>query len=213
MRTINRFVLFAIYALHQFTGTGRPNVFAGRKVLRAARSWWRHAKQEGCALAEQFRDWLADGLIRLAERLVPLPQAVPVLAFESATPYGCLPEPERVPAPSFNPVPSSVWDEVENAQEVKTLTAEEGLKKMDEIMAARPAKKARKARAAAHTVAKPKAKRTPTARPAAKKDPLREAKYEEVRFQMACGKSQKAACKEVGVPESSFRTWAKKNVK
>jgi hypothetical protein len=127
---------------------------------------------------------------------------------ESATPYGWgsvdLPEVERVPAPSFDPVPAAVWDEVENAQEVKTVSVEEGLARMDAIMA-ESKKKVRKTKTAAHT-----AKRATAARPSAKKDPIREVKYEEVRFHMACGKSQKAACKEVGVAESSFRTWNKK---
>jgi hypothetical protein len=107
-------------------------------------------------------------------------------------------------------VPQAVWDEVENAQEVKTVTAEEGLAVMDAQLAQGGKKKGRKAKAAAHTAATPRAKRTPTARPAAKTDPVREARYREVAFHVSCGDAVKAACKKVGVPESSYRTWAKK---
>jgi hypothetical protein len=221
MRSINRISLFVLFALQNVFGTGRPSLFAGRKTIRTVRAWWRHVKQGAAIRIEATRDWLADGLIRLADRLVPLPQAVPVLALETATPYGWgsvdLPEVERTPAPSFDPVPQALWDEVENAQDVQTVSVEEGLARMDAIMAdvvtveeydrmvTEGKKKTRKARAAAHTSA-PKAK----ARPSTKNDPIRNAKYEEVRFHMTCGDSQKTACKKVGVPESSYRSWTKK---
>jgi hypothetical protein len=210
MRSINRIALFTLFALQQFAGTGRPSVFAGRKALRAVKAWFRNAQQGMHTAVEDARDWLADGLIRLSERLVPLPQAVPVFVECGATPYVDLPEPERVPAPSFDPVPECVWHEIEQSKEVKTLSVEEGLEKMDEIIASQPAKKARKAKSAAHTPAKPKAKRTPTAQPKDKKDPIREAKYREVAFHVSCGDAVKAACKKVGVAESSYRAWAKK---
>jgi hypothetical protein len=205
MRSINRISLVVLFAIQNFAGVGRPSLFTGRKVLRAVRKLYRQAQQEVALRVEDVRCWLADWLIRLADRLVPLPQAVPVLALETAG----LPEPERVPAPSFTPIPSSVWAEVENAQEVQTVSVEEGLKLMDE-KAGRPSQEGKKkARATADTAAMPRAKRAPTPRAAAKRDPLREAKYEEVRVHMARGYSQKAACKAVGVPESSFRSWNK----
>jgi hypothetical protein len=105
---VRRLALVVLFALQQFACTGRPSPFAGRRVIRLG-----YALRDRLArLVEDKRAKLADGLIRLADRLVPLPQAQPIVAFAGATPS----EPVRVPAPSIEPVPTEVWEEVERSQ-------------------------------------------------------------------------------------------------